>query len=432
MFCVWLKQGRRQRLWAYALIGLLPFTINAWNLDAAVINWAGWPGYAKGIVITLLDSLALAILATHPAQPRMTPMLGWLLAYLAAVTLSIAFSTMPMASVFYAFQLLRMIVLFLAVARIAADPQALRWIAYGLSAAITFEAGVALSQKAGGALQAAGTMGHQNLLGLMTHFVLLPLLALLFSGERSKIVMLGVFASLVAIALSASRGALLFSGGGIAVLFALTLARRSTAHKWRMLGFGVLMLALSAPLAYRALENRFVEQGTQSGAGAERAAFERAAKAMWSDHPMGVGANTYVVVANTQGYSDRGGVNWSSGRSTNVHNAYLLAAAETGWLGLIAFAGMIGAAIFTGLRFAFADRRAPEGEIVLGCTVAWIAVAGHNFYEWVFVMYQAQYVAAISLGVMAGLVRARRAQRRRARRAVMASYASDVPSPSAG
>lgn len=409
LFCVWLKQGRRQRLWAYALIGLLPFTIPAWQLDAALINWEQWTGYAKGAVITLLDSLALAILFTHRAPKRLSPLLGWLFLYFFSAVLSIAMSDLPIASAFYAFQLVRVIILAMAVARIAPDSEGLRWIAFGLSAGVTFQAAITISQKAGGAIQAAGTMGHQNLLGMMTNFVLLTLLAMLLGGERSKLIMLGVISALVVIALGASRGTVGFAGLGLAIVFAMSFARGITAHKWRILGLSALALAMAAPTAYIMLEDRFAAQQTQSGAGEERRAFERAAQAMWRDHPMGVGANMYINVANSKGYSERAGVAWGwNSRSTNVHNAYLLIAAETGWVGLLSFIALFAAAIMTGLRFAFTRRRDPAGEIVLGWTAALIAVAAHNLYEWVLILYPTQYLLAIALGVIAGLARERR------------------------
>ena len=96
-------------------------------------------------------------------------------------------------------------------------------------------------------------------------------------------------------------------------------------------------------------------------------AFERAAKSMWRDHPMGVGANQYVVVANSEGYSARAGViwNWAS-RSANVHNMYLLAAAETGWPGFLTFIALLLIPTIRGLVFAFRNRCGPRGEIVLG------------------------------------------------------------------
>src|SRR3546814_17180540 len=87
-------------------------------------------------------------------------------------------------------------------------------------------------------------MGHQNLLGLMLHFVTLPLLALLLAGERSKLIMMGVFAALVAVALGASRGAIGFVAIGLALLFLLSLARRPTSHKWKITGLAVLVMAV--------------------------------------------------------------------------------------------------------------------------------------------------------------------------------------------
>jgi O-antigen ligase len=415
LFCVLLRQGRRHRLWAYAMIGFLPFTLNAWHLFAALINWAGWPGHTQGAVITIVDSLALAILITHRNPKKGTPIVAALSLYFFAAAVSIFMSDMPMATVFYAFQLTRIILLTAAIARIAPDRESLRWLAFGLAGGITFQAVITVSQKAGGALQAAGTLGHQNTLGMMAQFVLLPLLAMMLGGERSKLMLLGVVSSLLAIALGASRGAVGFAGIGLSLLFVFSLARRTTGHKWRSLGICVILLSLIAPLAYMGLQNRFAVQGTQSGAGEERLAFERAAKAMWHDHPMGVGANMYIITANSKGYSDRAGVNWSSGRATNVHNVYLLVAAETGWLGLLSLIGLFATAIITGMRFAFTNRREIEGEVVLGCTIALITVAIHSFFEWILVLYQTQYLMAISLGVVAGLDRQRRMAARRAK-----------------
>lgn len=412
----WIRKGPVQRQWAYFGLGLLPFTVNAWNLDVSLVNWSAWPGYSKGLIITVLDLLAVAIIVTH-RQPRGAPPMTWfIVAYLLAATLSVAMTPVPMASFFFAFQVARLLVLFMAVAKIADNPRALRWLAMGLAAGISYQAGMTIWQRAHGAFQASGTMGHQNLLGLMTHFVTLPLLAMLLGGMRNRVIMLGVVSVLIVLALGASRGAIGFGAAGIGLLITLSLIRHSTPHKWKMVGFGALALALVSPFVVQSLQQRYAILNSGPRGGDERAAFERAARYMFADHPMGVGANQYVVVANTQGYSDKAGViwNWSS-RAANVHNTYLLVAAETGWFGLISFVSLFVAVIFNGLRFAFQDRRDPRGDVVLGCTVAVAAAAAHNFYEWVFVTYQAQYVFAISVGIISGMIRAR-AQERRVRR----------------
>lgn len=436
----WLKAKPSQRKWAYFAVGVLPFTISALNLDASLITWPAWTGYAKGHIITLLDSLALALIIVSQAPARRLPFLALLIAYLAAAALSMGFSSLPMSTSFYVFQLMRVVILFVAVASFAGQPGALRWLAMGLAAGAIFQVIATIDQKFSGAAQAAGTLGHQNLLGLMLHFVTLPLMALLLAGERRKIIMVGVLAALVAVAFGASRGAVAFVAIGMAILFVLSIARKPTAHKWKMAGLAVLAVAVVTPVVISSFADRYEVRPDSSGSDAERVAFETAAKAIWSDHPMGVGANQYILTANVDGYSERAGViwNWSS-RSAPVHNMYLLVAAETGWIGLITFVMLLLWPILRGIAFAFRNRSDPRGEIVLGASVAIMVLAVHGLYEWVFVTFYAQYVFAISLGMIAGIIRQverekmarKRAPRQSAREGAALPVKGDRPGPAA-
>jgi O-antigen ligase len=417
----WIKANPRHVHWAYFGVGMLPFTMDAWNLDGALITWGGWPGYAKGIIFTLLDAVALAIIVTHRKPRGLPPLSRYVIAYILAALLSVAMADVPMASTFYVWQVIRMLILMTAVAKIASDERALTWVAMGLATGIGVQALYCIEQKLQGTFQAYGTLGHQNLLGLMAEFVLLPLLALMLGGVRNRVMMAGVIASLLVIGLGASRGAVAVSLGGAGLLILLSIMRRSTPRKWQVVGFAAFALALTSPIIIQGMHNRFgqlAQHGVAAdGVDVERLAFERAAKAMWADHPMGVGANEYVVVANSKGYSGRAGVIWNgTSRAANVHNTYLLVAAETGWFGLVSFIALFAAAIYAGLRFAFQNKRDPRGDIVLGFTVALIATAVHNQYEWVWVTYQAQCTFAISLGVISGMMRARALEERERRR----------------
>jgi O-antigen ligase len=405
-FVYFLKSHPEKRVWAYFAIGIMPFVMGWLNLDASIINYAGWPGHTKGLIVTILDSLALAIVVTTVAPFRKLPLFGVLLFYFCAALLSIAVSAQPVTSSFYAFQWARAILLFVAVAAIMRDPRAIHWLGYGLAAGAIFQGVFTIEQRLSGAVQASGTMGHQNLLGFMLHFVTLPLLALLLAGKTHKLNILGVLFALIAVALGASRGTVLFLVVGLVLLFGLSMARRITPRKWKILGIAVLAFVIVAPIAFSTFERRFGDKPVEMGADSERIAFERAANSMWEDHPMGVGANQYVIVANTQGYSQRAGVIWNFGsRSAHVHNLYLLAAAETGWIGLLALIGVLGWAFFRGIFFAFSNRRDARADLVLGASVAVLAAALHSYYEWIFVTYQVQYVFAISLGIIAGMIR---------------------------
>lgn len=406
LFVSFLKSRPDKRVWAYFAIGLMPFVMGSLNLDAALINYAGWPGHTKGLIITILDSLALAIIATSVSPLKKLPLFGVLLAYFGAAVLSMAFSNQPVISSFYGFQLGRVILLFVAVAAIMRDPKAIHWLAYGLAAGAIFQGLTTIEQRLGGAVQAAGTMGHQNLLGFMLHFVTLPLMALLLAGKMHKLNILGVLFALIAVALGASRGTVAFAAFGLIILVVLSIARQFTGHKMKILGMAVLAFVIVAPLALSTLERRFGDNPVSTKLDTERQAFERAANSMWQDHPMGVGANQYVIIANAEGYSQRAGVIWNFGsRSAHVHNLYLLSAAETGWIGLLTLCTLFGWVIIRGIAFAFGNRRDARGDVVLGATVAVLVAALHSFYEWIFVFSQVQYLFAISLGIIAGILR---------------------------
>ncbi|MBC2668131.1 O-antigen ligase family protein [Novosphingobium piscinae] len=411
-----LRSDPRWRKWAYFGLGLLPFTVAAWNLDAGLVNWATWAGFAKGYVLTLEDTLALAIIMTHPRPKGAPPLIGWLYLFMVTVSLSIPGATMPMAASFYVFQLARVALVFAAVAKIAGDPKALMWLGLGLASAMTLEAGVCLYQRFHGAFRAAGTMSHPNQLGMMAHFVVLPLLGMILSGYRSKIMMLGIASGLVVIVLGASRATMGFLGTGMVLTMLLSLRRGATPKKMQMVGLAAAALVVATPFLLHSVGQRLAQQLESQSDYDERAAFERAAKMMWAEHPLGVGATNYVLVANTQGYSARAGVVWNSGsRAANVHNTYLLTAAELGWPGIIAYVLMLATSIVAGWRWSFASRRDPRGDITLGCTVALMMMALHSQYEWITVTYEVQYTIAIAMGIISGLTRQRKLEQRQAR-----------------
>ena len=124
-----------------------------------------------------------------------------------------------------------------------------------------------------------------------------------------------------------------------------------------------------------------------------------------ADHPFGVGANNYVLVANIGGYSERAGVSWFHlSRSEPVHNSYLLVLAELGWIGLIGLVGFVGCFIGLGLK---ALRKAPRGQssdLLVGVIGAIIVTAIHSGFEFVPMMFFMHYMFAINMGIAAGLI----------------------------
>ena len=125
---------------------------------------------------------------------------------------------------------------------------------------------------------------------------------------------------------------------------------------------------------------------------------------IFSDHPMGVGANNYVIVANVQGYSVRAGVAATrNSLSANVHNAYLLSAAETGYLGLVAFVLLLLRPLTVAFHCGWRSRGDQRGDLLLGLGTSLFIVYIHSFFEWGFFLFQTQYLFAMTAGLVAGL-----------------------------
>jgi O-antigen ligase len=398
----WLNANRKDAHYFWSLLGVLPFLVSPFNLGAAPVSWAMWPGFAKGIEVTLLDAVALSILlARFPARNPL-PFKGVFLAYIAAVVIVIPLSDVPMSSSFYPWQLLRVFLCFAAVARVCAEPGGPEAIIRGLAIGVSYHAALSILDRLGGTVQAKGGMGHQNLLGMMTHMVLLPCFAWVMATGRSGWAKIGVAAAAIAVTLTASRATIGFAAVGFATLFVLAGSFRWNGRKAKIGIAAALGLAIAGPIAAQSFGMRF-GSGPVITEDGERQAFERAADMIIADHPFGVGSNQYVVVANTKGYSDRAGVIWNFGsRAAHVHNVYKVVHAETGFLGLATFLLLFATVIISAIRLAWRFRRHPLGVLVLGCGTALATVALHGLYEWIFVTADTQYLFGTMVGMIAG------------------------------
>lgn len=405
LFIALLKQHSNRRDLALVALGVMPFISGNLQIDAAVITWPLWSGAVRGIQISPVDTLAIALILTRTKGSNSLPFFGLLGFYASTLVLSLTAASVPMATVFSCIQFLRVTIFFIAIGGEFARPGAPTNLLVGLSLGLMLQAGYVITQKLSGVVQASGTMGHQNILGMMTELALLPLIAAVLDGNRRKLVYAGIVAGLIVIAGGGSRGAMALVTGGIVILTVLSLARRRSPRKLKIVGLGVMAMAAIIPLGLATLEDRFGDSSFTTEE-EQRAAFERSARAMAADYPLGVGANLYVPVANMEGYADKAGVAWNfANRSAPVHNAYLLARAETGYAGEIAFFLLLAVPAVFGLRAAFAQRSDAGGAIALGSSVGLIAIIVHNFYEFAAHAYNPQALILLNIAVIAGHIR---------------------------
>jgi hypothetical protein len=403
-FSQWLRRNPGEAPKVWMCLGFLPFGLTALPaLNISVISWPEWPGYVKGLQFSALDACTLAIYLALPRSKHALPFRVSMGLYFAAVVFSIFQAQAPEAAVFYAWQLARMFLLYAVVVKACVDERVPSAILTGMAIGLCIQAVAVIWQRFGlGVIQATGTFGHQNSLGLASHFAVFPLFALLLAGQQGWQSIIVPAAGAIVAVLTASRATLGLNAAGLFLVFSFSAMRRWSSRKAKVMLLGAAVVVGLTPIALSSYEHRFAAVPLSEDYD-ERAAFERAASMVLSDHPLGIGANNYVVAANTGGYMDRAGVTWTS-RSTSVHNAYWLTAAELGYFGLFAYIALL--ARLTTMAFAagWRNRNDPRGDLLLGLGVSMLMMSIHSYFEWIIFVAPIQYLFALNAGLIGGLV----------------------------
>lgn len=422
IFWAWLQSSARNRDHALMLLGALILAGGALKSDVSIISWPLWPGTSKGVIVGFGDTLALAILFTRRHRIGMLPFTGLVVAYLAVMVLATAYSRMPMASLFPTWDMSRALIVFLAVGGELLRPSAYSALLRGFAIALMVQAGFVVKQKLSGVVQATGTMDHQNLLGMSTILVFLPLLAAMLERDRHILIKLGLIGGAIVIAGGGSRATLAAAGVGSVMLIMVSLVRHTSSRKAAMAGVAALMIVASAPFAWMTLNDRFGSSNFKTDEEL-RGAMNVAAADIASKNIFGVGSNLYVTVANTEGYNYRAGVNWYSlNRAAPVHNAYRLARAEIGYHGQLLLVLLFAVPMIAGLRQAYRNRKSAQDGMLLGPVAALAAVAWQSNYEFAIALPKPQTLMMTCLAIIAARILASKAE-------MAAARASRLPEP---
>lgn len=396
----------RSKVWI--LLALMPFlSVTLKFLDIAVISWDDiWFSYVPGLQISGIDLIAVAMyLAIRHQSNSIRYHLPFIL-YLTAISLSVLQAEKPLAAIFYVWQFIRVYFFAVVVAKACTQEDVPLQIMKGLAIGIALQFFTVVWQKFGlQMIEPTGTFPHRNTLGLIMHLAVFPHFALFLAGQRQlQNTITPLFGAAVA-SLIASRAAVGFAAFGFAATYLLSFAHKRSG--WKMfIGFaGAFLILALAPVVQSSLESRFYYNPLLDHEYDERAAFNRTAIAILSENPLGVGVNHYSFIGRTHGYSIRSGVANNEGSLNNtVHNAYLLAGAEAGYIGLLAFIILTLYPAFIAFKFAWLARRDdPRGDLLIGLGVAMVTVYIHSLFEYIIVIKEVQYVIAIVFGMTFGL-----------------------------
>lgn len=383
------------------LIGFSPFIVESVHLYMAAISWIWWRDFAKGIEFTVVDALALALYLSTPRSSQRLPFRIAFALYFLSILLSALPAMEPEAVLFYSWQLARMALLYAVIVRACANPLFPDALLKGMAAGLIMEAAVVLWQRFGlGAVQAVGTIGQQNELGMMSHFIVFPFFALLLTGRAGSLPAVVFPAGAIVELMTASRGTIGLAALGYGLVFALSAVRGWNSRKARILATFVVAGAIIAPVATSAIAQRGAGQIESSNS--SRDVLLNAASMMLADHPLGVGANNFVNAAEVGGYYERAEVGWYNYLAT-VHNFYWLTVAETGYIGLITCVIFLTSPPIVAFRCGIQHKGDVRADLLIGLGVALLLVYLHSTEEWVFITYRVQYLYAMDVGLIAGL-----------------------------
>ena len=308
----WLRRNPNAIPRALMFMGFLPWILEL-HLQVAVISDVNWIGHVTGVEFGVLDALALALYLSLPRVGHPLPFRISMLLYFSAVLLSVLQARYAwIAVVYYLAQLARMFLVYAAVTRVCVlNSRAISALMTGMVAGLLFETVVVIFQRfALGMSQPSGTISHQNILGMMCQIVVFPLFALLLNRERGWLPIAGTLAGVVIQVLTVSRATIGLSAFGYVAVYLLSTARQWTSRKARVLLISLAAAAGFVPIVMSSIESRLESERVMWGDFDERAALKTMAANIFSDYPLGVGANNFVLVANVEGYSERAG-NWS-------------------------------------------------------------------------------------------------------------------------
>lgn len=386
------------------------------SLWGAPIGWPTWPAPVKGTEVSFIDSIALALLLTTPKVRIPTAIKVSYVLICLALFVSTCVAYNRIAALFYVWEFLRATLVFLAIARVcASEPRAATAFVTGLCVGMVGEAAWVGLQYVQHSERPGGSFGHSNTMGIAADFAVFPALALMLGTRRWLLPCAAVLSGLVCVVLGGSRASMGLLVVGIFLTLALSIAHKSTSRKYGFLAAMTLLVAAATPAMLWSMGKRTAEATASSDR--DRTAMKEAASMMIADHPFGVGANQYVIIANTGGYSVRAGVPWNEENlRAPVHDTYYLVTAELGFLGLGGMLAMFGSFMAVGFRLLRQSLPGGESELIPGLLATAIIVAIQISYEFAFLEFVLHDLFAINAGILVALLARTRSLARNAAR----------------
>jgi len=402
--------SERWRSWILSLLVAAPMLGDRANIHFLSVEH--YRGPDRGFEVTLADLLALSLMAAialrRPGRIRFWPAGSfWALALWILAAVSLLDAPAPLLGTFTLFKWAKAWFLYWTVVNAVRSGVPLRslwrgWMIVGVSMAL-----YAFYQKYGQGIYRVPTFfDHSNTVPLFLNLGIPVLVAMGLGAPWLKTrealgTLLVALAMVLTVVMTFSRAGMTLSV--IVLLGTVWIAYRKAPSRRVTVATLVVALGLIGGLALtgRSIVDRFLEAPEASHLAREE--FNRAARAMASEHPLGVGVNQFSYVLTNDPHFSRHIVVMAAEKQKGVcHHVYWLTAAELGYLGLAIFCllllRLLGVAGWQALR-----RRGFEGLLQGALLLGMIALHLSGFLEWVFRITPIFHQFLITAGVSVGL-----------------------------
>ena len=351
-----------------------------------------YKGTSRGFEIALFDLVNLGILLTLVSKKHFTyfpPGSTLYLIYYLLSAMSLINADSRLISGYELFKMALMYLFFLVVYNHLIRFKNLKLILYSLAIILIINLFSMINQKyIQGYYQPSGLFPHRNSAAMFVNLLAPIFLSYILNCNLKRkefIFFLGIFTiCAISVVLALSRGAIFFFPISCAIVTFLSLLHKVTTRKLVVImGFfvlGILGTMKAAPMVI----DRFEKAPEASGN--TRIEMAKTALKMANDLFFGVGLNNWGIKANWP-YTYTNYEAWNYNPETHkygiVETAYLLVAAECGWIGLLSFLLWLGYYYIQNIFNFFHYRKTTGNYMAIGILAGLTAIYGQTTLEWV-------------------------------------------------
>jgi hypothetical protein len=399
---------------------LIFFAASVYDISINVISYEWYRGSSRGIEIVIADLISIALLAhvllNRPKSFRRKWLTweGWcFFVYAFAVLVSLFFAVMPVYALFGFWKVVRGFIVFFVFSQLIDRKERVQDLLTIFCIMILFQLPFVLQQKyLLGIYRATGTLPHMNSLAMLMNFLMMPLLAsvLLGSGKLKKWYLVAIAGAAFNVLATASRGALVSMGAGMALCFAFIRPKHLDEKRMVLLLCMFLAAVTGGIRASDTIIDRFLTAPKESAE--VRDSFNISAAMMGKDFLFGVGLNNFSHMIGNSEYGDTGLDLSGGGRDDGVaHHIYWLTIAELGYPGFVAFLAMIVGVQWACFRLAWRSRESLFKVFAVGCFAALCTLHSQGFLEWILRQTNVWFMFCALAGSLAAVRRLDQPQR---------------------